>query len=987
MEAGAQSNNYDPNATGVADNLTLTVLDISDPSNPKILGSTLFVTPEQFPVNEAGSKTDVVSLGNGDFAVSDTDANGKPALLVVDPSDPNNIIVGAAEVPSGVHGITVSGDELYASTSSGLSIYHIEPLVSDPVAITVNLPAGTAANIVAGSFNVEPTQINTSSTGDSLVWDRTFAAGNTSFTFSWQSTVSGVEAGVVVPITTGASISYTDFGVAGTLSLPGTSTTGAPIVSLTPSSTTAEPGGPLNFVIRLTNPTNAAASYQYTISDALGFFPAQYNSEVQVPAGGSIDIPINTTVYSFASPSQGADAVTVTAEDVVYNSSYSTQIADYKGSAKATLALVASTEAPPDGTARGVVVSVSPNQLNLGQEGSASSTVQLTNVGSSDDQFTLSISGLPSNTYGSFGNSYELEVHPGAGNFLDATLTITSYGAVPVGSYPITITATSTSDSSITSTASATLNVVSSGATVYLDPSTGSPGDTVEMSVYNNGSATDTFDLSLAGAGALGASLAQDKVTIPASQSRTIAITTSSTAYAIAGSLPLIAVATSETDPSAFGSDTASIAVGSTTGVAAAFSPTAQVLQIPGTTSFELIVTNNGNDADSYSASITSVTGPVVASLEGPSGGSSQTIPLFILPGFSSAAFILDAGVANALLQGSITVHVQSNTTANSSADVTAMINANASPPPSQKTSTVLSVSPDAIGVGQAVDFQAKVSSTTGLPTGTVAFYVDGTQVGSSTLEVVGGVPTAVFQDPGLSAGRHTVEAVYSGNSTFAAGSPAMSSLLVSAPATAGGGSPGVVPGVPTQPISPASPPQLTQVYRFGFHWMHTTLVLQFNEALDPTRAVDVRNYGISHAHGRRLTILSAVYDPIALTVTLHPKEPHRPAQRLRAHGDWRCALRTDECIGRVSGWIWEGRRGQFSVPRRQRLQSRVARRPALQPTQIRESARAVRDQIQHKVDHDALDVGFKRKRSQTEIGFHPQVIGIQGRDCQASPV
>ncbi len=72
----------------------------------------------------------MVDLGNGDFAVSDTDANGNPALLVVDPSDPNNIIVGAVPVPSGVHGITVSGDTLYATTSSGLSIYQIGPLVS-----------------------------------------------------------------------------------------------------------------------------------------------------------------------------------------------------------------------------------------------------------------------------------------------------------------------------------------------------------------------------------------------------------------------------------------------------------------------------------------------------------------------------------------------------------------------------------------------------------------------------------------------------------------------------------------------------------------------------------------------------------------------------------------------------------------------------------------------------------------------------------------
>ena len=97
------------------------------PDNPQILGSTL-VTNEQYPVNEAGAKTDVVALGNGDFAVSDNDTNGSPSLLVVDPSNPENIIVGRPQVPTGVHGITVSGTTLYATTSSGLSIYQIGQL-------------------------------------------------------------------------------------------------------------------------------------------------------------------------------------------------------------------------------------------------------------------------------------------------------------------------------------------------------------------------------------------------------------------------------------------------------------------------------------------------------------------------------------------------------------------------------------------------------------------------------------------------------------------------------------------------------------------------------------------------------------------------------------------------------------------------------------------------------------------------------------------
>ena len=206
--AGTQSNVFNPNVTGVANYLTLTVLDITNPSNPQILGST-FVTNEQFPAQRGGAKTDVVDLGNGDFAVSDTDTNGNPALLVIDPSNPNNIIVAAAQVPSGVHGITVSGDTLYATTSSGLSIYQIGQLVSDPVTITVNLARRHRREhrrrLVQHPADADHHvgQLATAGLGSN------FAAGNTTYTFSWQTDAEQRDAGQTIPVTTGASLRRT----------------------------------------------------------------------------------------------------------------------------------------------------------------------------------------------------------------------------------------------------------------------------------------------------------------------------------------------------------------------------------------------------------------------------------------------------------------------------------------------------------------------------------------------------------------------------------------------------------------------------------------------------------------------------------------------------------------------------------------------------------------------------------------------------------
>ena len=75
---------------------------------------------------------------------------------------------------------------------------------------------------------------------------------------------------------------------------------------------------------------------------------------------------------------------------------------------------------------------------------------------------------------------------------------------------------------------------------------------------------------------------------------------------------------------------------------------------------------------------------------------------------------------------------------------------------------------------------------------------------------------------------------------------------------------------------TPAIPPTVTSLRRFGFHEQPTEFVLTFSSALDPTRAQDVKNYTLvpidSRGHtGREIRIVSAVFDPFTLKVTLHP--------------------------------------------------------------------------------------------------------------------
>jgi hypothetical protein len=54
---------------------------------------------------------------------------------------------------------------------------------------------------------------------------------------------------------------------------------------------------------------------------------------------------------------------------------------------------------------------------------------------------------------------------------------------------------------------------------------------------------------------------------------------------------------------------------------------------------------------------------------------------------------------------------------------------------------------------------------------------------------------------------------------------------------------------------------------------MPTTLVLTFDQALDPKSAENANNYVVIGPKGHRIEILQAVYNPANMTVTLHPRE------------------------------------------------------------------------------------------------------------------
>jgi hypothetical protein len=410
--------------------------------------------------------------------------------------------------------------------------------------------------------------------------------------------------------------------------------------------------------------------------------------------------------------------------------------------------------------------------------------------------------------------------------------------------------------------------VVSNGVNVNLSPAqgaSGAPGDTFDMVVTNTGTVTDTYNLSLGGPAALAATLAstQTKALAPG-ESQTIAITTTSVNFAVPGALSLTAIATSQGNPAVQGADTTALTVPDTVELSAQLTPSVKVLPVPGTTSFLLEVQNTGNTEDTYTATITGTTGPLVANLAGLTGLPTQTISLFRIPGLSTAAILVNTDLM-ASGTGTVSVQVKSLSHPSMTASATAQVSARAvTTVTTVPTQTSLTVPPVAVAVGNPVAVLATVTaigSGTGTPSGQVIFVVDGVAQAPVPLIVVNGMAEAALVLPSLSAGTHAIAAVYTGAPGFAA-SPSTAMAVVVNPV--------VTP--------PADGPQVSDVLRYGYHMMPTEVVLDFTQPLDPSRAQDVNNYRIVGPLGRQIGVKSAVYDAALDLVILSP------AERLNVH-------------------------------------------------------------------------------------------------------
>jgi uncharacterized membrane protein len=929
------SQNWGSGISGLGGNVVVATLNLTNPRSPTVVSTQTLATPSV-------GISYLESLGNGRYVTSYFEnahnQTNTPSLLLLDASNPQNVVASVFSVPAVVSSdnYTASGNFLFTADGSNLLIYNIGQAVDIPVTAQVTVPTNDGVSIVPNSFNIAPTTITTGTNSETLTWNLGFSPGNTAATFTWQSAVTGLKPAETETIAQGGTVSFVSQGTPGTVTLPAQSVTGEQIIGLSPATRTVAPGAPASYTVTLDNPTNS---------------PVTYNLSVQGVPSGWVNLAPTATV--------GANSSTTVTLVLTSDPFAATGDEGFSVSARGASGATASVQGdlvlqgqptPPDPQSHGIVATLTPAQASAGQGTSAQFVVQLTNTGSTDDTFSLTAAGLPSGVSAKFGET-TIDVPPGASNFRDVTLTLTPKAGTTPGAIRFQIIATSTTKSTVSGTASGMLTVVASGVGVTLSPASGAPGSTFQMTVKNTGSVTATYDLALAGPAALVTILGQRQVTLAPEASQVVLITTGAVNFADQGPLNLTASATLKSNPAVAKTATATLNIPATQGLTAQLSSGVQVLHVPGTSSFLLLVNNAGNTEDSYTATITGTKGPVTASLTGLDGLPTQTIPTFILPGLSTGAIVINTDLMT-FGQGSVTVQVQSLTNKAMSASATATVTTTVAQP----TKTVLGTSANSTTFGQSVTFTAAIGVAPGVgtPTGTVTFTIDGKPQTPVPLQVINGVAVASFRTSALSPGAHTVSASYSGNATFVGSTSRVVTdtvnraeaavALVAAPNPAGPGQPltftAVVAGnsaaapsgrvifldgttaIGTAPLhagqatlattlgtgthritavyagdvdyaakaSPTLPevvttgdgPTVTNVQRFGFHAMPTSLVLTFSTTLDPARAQDVSNYQIvnrggpgrgGNRIGKRIAVSSAIYDPTTLTVTLYPAE------------------------------------------------------------------------------------------------------------------
>ncbi len=626
--------------------IVLTTLDLTNPRNPQIVSS------QSIDKSPRGLGAPV-AVGDARFVISRLGTVDESAeLMLVDAANPSSLVVTPSRTADVFQGMRHADGRLFAAGPAGLSIYDVGIPQSISTTVEIMFPNGTGVVPNMDSFSVAPTRIP----GDSFdTYQLTVPLSAAQpQVVSWESSIANLKAGELREVTQESRVMYSLDAANHELALPATKVAGYHVLGLRPAHRDVRPGVGTTFLLDVFNPRETAMAYDL----ALAGVPAEWvtlESPVQLAPGQLRTLGLTIEPSPFA-PLDTIDFVVLADQgetDIVHGS----------------LTLIGPPQRPlADAESYGVHVEIVTPLVVGGRDTPVPLTARITNTGSAVETVELSVD-FPAG----FADFLPfIDVPPGVGNYRDVTLDLYAEFGVEVGDHPFELQATSSSRPNVSASDTGIFRLVDFGVDVELLENDDQPG-TFEFFLFNTGSTSETFDLSLAGPVAMYAYLPEDQVTLAPFDSYSVMIEVSELTTFVPGSHRLVALARSQSHPGIGDFDTADVTVVAERGLGLEITPQTHRLKQPQAATFLLAIENRGNTLEEYIATVDAVEGDLEAQFVSPTGELVGSLEGLRLPALSTGVIELIA-VADRPTVGTVTVRVESLLDANYTATVTGMV-------------------------------------------------------------------------------------------------------------------------------------------------------------------------------------------------------------------------------------------------------------------------------------------------------------------------
>ncbi len=350
-------------------------------------------------------------------------------------------------------------------------------------------------------------------------------------------------------------------------------------VTLTPESRLANHSAPVTYTVAVHNQEATTRTYALTLA---GFA----SDLAQLPAAVTVGphSVVSTVITLTANLPEGPHAFSV----VAHHPELAVEAAD-----EALL------------VARGirrVGVTLAPALGVVGPGGVLTYTLEVTNLGTLLDSYTLEVETPAGWTFSLIANGQpvdSLTLRPYIFNAATLLLRVTAPSDAAPGLYSLAATARSAFDPQVSATATAGVELVTAGVQVRLTPAerTLSPTDTAvwQVTITNTGSLPDSYTLLAGGVAGASGAFSNNPVSLAPGASTQVDLTAGPFPFALPRSFPVEVKAVSLLDERVQATDAAIATFTDHAALALTWKPASQTLTNTYTTTYLLVITNTGN--------------------------------------------------------------------------------------------------------------------------------------------------------------------------------------------------------------------------------------------------------------------------------------------------------------------------------------------------------------------------------------------------------